>query len=257
MHSKTQHAASWLRQIRVCDHTEGNVGSSNDNLNEVKNNAGRCLLLIQEVKTNHKKDSKTFFDNGSTCVLVRNDFANEAGLQGTDIIMEITTVGGNQTTLHTKMYVVELVTTEGKTEKLLAYGINEISSEISAIQINNIIHHFLDVGVSSHQLSRPTGKIDLLIGQRYARLHPTKAAVSEDLVLYKSMFGTGWVLGGYNPNAAPEGTRITDNAHKIFWVSVNIKQVQNSPDIQTVMAHNAKHSLHHSGPSYKETLKKK
>ena len=78
--------------------------------------------------------------------------------------------------------------------------------------------------------------------------------VSDDLVLYKSMFGTGWILGGYNSNITPENTRIQENAHHISHASISIRQAVDVPDPVRVVAHHAKHSISHSGPAIKKEL---
>ena len=75
--------------------------------------ANGCILLIQEVATDHDKIAKVFFDKGSTCVLIRNDFANDTNLKGMPVVIDLITVGGHTNTLQTNLFLVKLVDTEG------------------------------------------------------------------------------------------------------------------------------------------------
>ena len=45
-------------------------------------------------------------------------------------------------------------------------------------------------------VQRRSGEVELLIGNNYAPLHPIRIDTNEGLVLYKSEFGSGRILGG-------------------------------------------------------------
>ena len=87
---------------------------------------------------------------------IRNKYAEENNLEGKDVIMEIIIVGGAKTTLQTKMYCIGLIDKEGKKEDIL-----DISSDITHIKLDKVIHNFIDLKVRLDQVERPTGKIDI------------------------------------------------------------------------------------------------
>ena len=60
------------------------------------------------------------------------------------------------------MNCIGLIDKEGKKEDILAYGIENISSDITHIKLDNVIHNFTDLKVRLDQVERPTGKIDIL-----------------------------------------------------------------------------------------------
>ena len=70
-------------------------------------------------------------------------------------------------------------------------------------------------------MKRPVGKIDLLVGQRYAKIFPKEFLIKEDLVLYKSKFGSGWILGGYSKELADDNTHIDPTAYHVSQATVN------------------------------------
>ena len=91
-----------------------------------------------------------------TQLLIRNKYAEENNLEGKDVIMEIIIVGLAKTTLQTKMYCIGLIDKEGKKEDIL-----DISSDITHIKLDKVIHNFTDLKVRLDQVERPTGKIDI------------------------------------------------------------------------------------------------
>ena len=110
--------------------------------------------------------------------------------------IQITNVVGNMTTVDTKVYVIQLLDKKNNEHEIIAFGLEAISTDISEIKVGRISHHFR--AVSDKDIKRPSGKIDLLLGLRYAKIFPRLYSVAKDLVLFKSHFGTGWVLGGYS-----------------------------------------------------------
>ena len=138
-------------------------------------------------------------------------------------------MGGVKTTLQTKMFCIDLIDKNGQKEKIVAYGIDTISSDITSIKLDNVVHKFADFNVSLNQVIRPTGKIDILIGQRYARLHPSHLKTIDDLVLYNSMFGSGWLIGGYSQQLSTERTKKSQMAQTISHANISIKPITGSP----------------------------
>jgi hypothetical protein len=79
-------------------------------------------------------------------------------------------VGGIYEKLTSHLYRVPLVNQYGKTVFIKAYGIERITSDIQAVNLDGVVHLFK--GVSAEEVARPTGPVDLLIGYEYAGFHP-------------------------------------------------------------------------------------
>ena len=75
-----------------------------------------------------------------------------------------------------------------------AFQIDEICGDLKQIKTHKFARLF--PSTSAAHIKRPKGKVQILIGNNYAPLHPTKTMSSQGLVLYESMFGTGKLLGG-------------------------------------------------------------
>ena len=104
----------------------------------------KVLLIIQEISmvvgTNRaQKKVITFFDPGSTCSLVLTNYAEENGLEGTPVTITIGTVNGEKERT-TKLYGVELLTTEGERKMVRAFGMEKISEKVPYICFDGVKH---------------------------------------------------------------------------------------------------------------------
>ena len=89
----------------------------------------------------------------------------------------------------------------GNRHLVKAFGLNSISGELPVIQLDGIKYHFSnEVQANWGRMARPTGEIEVLIGNEVAHLHPTHFETMERMVVKKSLFGTGWVLNGGHEN---------------------------------------------------------
>ena len=98
--------------------------------------------LLQEIPSENNEIVKTFFDAGSTCALVDNEFARRSNLKGTDVTIELITVGKNVNKIKTKLYCITLLDNNKEKHKIFAYGLDEISSEITAVRLGSVEHKF-------------------------------------------------------------------------------------------------------------------
>ena len=99
----------------------------------------------------------------------------------------MTKVGGSEEVLTSKLYDIPLLNINGKKWYIRAYGIDKISSNISRMNVNNVISLF--GGVMVNDITQPEGEVDLLIGYDYAGLHPVKQQAVDNLILLCSEFG--------------------------------------------------------------------
>ena len=171
---------------------------------------GETLLLIEKVKTDDGH-VVTFWDNGSTISLVARSYVRRKRLPGVPISYDLTTVGGVTTTHHTTLYIITIVDREGKNHLIKAFEIEEICGELKRIRTDKFARLFLSTKPS--EIRRPHGRIEILIGSNNLPLHPSKDSVCEGLVLFKSLFGRGKVLGGSHCDIR-ETDAINSQAHQ-------------------------------------------
>ena len=147
----------------------------------------------------------TFFDDGSTCSIVLNCLAKQYGLLGEKVTVTIETLNA-VTTKETMLYMVELLDRDGVRRLVRAFGFDNISEPMGSIELDGVKYmfsdkmqeKFLDWGV------RPSGQVELLVGSEVAHIHPTADETVENLVIKKSIFGTGLVLNGGHPSIRTE-----------------------------------------------------
>ena len=87
-----------------------------------------------------------------------------------------------------------LLDRRGDKHAIKAYQIDDICGEIKEMRIDEYVHLF--PSLSLKDVERRGGKVDLLIGNNYAPLHPRRINICEGLALYESQFGTVRILGG-------------------------------------------------------------
>ena len=187
------------------------------------------LLLIQSINTTHITKTVAFWDGGSTLTLVSKSYALRNKLQGVPILYDLMTVGGEMTTHDTMLYEITLVSRKGEHHVIQAFEIEDICGSMAPVNTKQFAKLFPSTKPS--EISRPSGAIDILIGNNYAPLHPDKKYISQGLVLYESQFGTGKVLGGAHVRVN-ETVSISAGAHRCAKARVrNVRisrQVKNS-----------------------------
>ena len=72
---------------------------------------------------------------------------------------------------------------------LKVYGIDKITNDIAEVELKPIIKQFKNVDL--HDVRRPSGEVDVLIGYDYAGWHPTPEQVNEHLIILSNLFGSG------------------------------------------------------------------
>ena len=126
--------------------------------------------------------------------------------------MRLTTCGGVETCVESYQYTISLLDERGTSYSVKAYGIEKITNDITSVGVESIAHLFKDV--STFDLQRPAGSVDLLIGLEYAAWHPRRVQSSGHLLLLKNQFGI--CIGGSHE-------LLSENARKnILQVSVNV-----------------------------------
>ena len=122
-------------------------------------------------------------DRPATLSLITNRAAEMLKLRNEDVTLEIIKVGNTSEISRSKRYTLCIRDKEGIDWNLFCYGINEITSDASEIDIKSIVSVFS--GVTKDDLLRPVGEVDLLIGGDYCSLLPSIIQRVGDLQLLK------------------------------------------------------------------------
>ena len=113
-----------------------------------------------------------FFDDGSNCSVIRTALAEQLGLWGDPVTLELGTVNAT-IIVNTKLYCVELVDMNGTRHLVRAFGLETLSGPLPIVSLRMIKGEFsVTVQVNWEKLARPSGEVDLLIGSEMAHLHP-------------------------------------------------------------------------------------
>ena len=139
---------------------------------------------------------KTLWDGGSTLSFITIQKAKEMNLQGTSVRLELIKVGGVKERLNSYRYKIFLRDKDMNLAQIEVIGLNQISSEISSINIRGLVKLFPKI--YSDRIERPfSGNIDCLLGYNYAAFHPVPVEGVGQLLILKNKFG--YVIGGSHP----------------------------------------------------------
>ena len=141
------------------------------------------------------KTCNLLYDSGSNINLIRHAYAQELGLPGSPVSQVLQVTGKEPEQQDTFLYNIPLRRTRGEIEYVAAYGIQNITAYLSPVSLVPIITFFSAVRLKDIQ--RPIGKVDLLLGVHEARLFPTSLESHDNLLLQRSIFGSGLLLSGY------------------------------------------------------------
>ena len=157
------------------------------------------ILSMQSISTK-SGDANCFFDDGSDVCLILNAAAQRLGLEGEDVVMQLTTCTD---VVHrfSQMYNIILMDNEGEEHTIQAFGIDRITRKIQNVDVDGVKEIFsIDIQeVWDSVRTRPSGEVDLLVGNNHLGLHPTELEAVGNIKVLKSKFGSGLVLSGSHP----------------------------------------------------------
>ena len=146
--------------------------------------------IVQVPIVGTKQEVCVFLDGGSDASYITFKCANRLGLKPKrKLNLEVTTVGNVETTVPTSVYDVPLKTTEGEIVVIEAYGMSEITSEVSKFNLNTVAKLFPKFDPLS--LQREASTVDILVGSDNFGLHPKKELASSggNLSIMSGKFG--------------------------------------------------------------------
>ena len=150
------------------------------------------------------KCGNVLLDSGAQVSLIRQGTAETLGLKGKDVSITITKVGGEDETIKTKEYNVQLTCIDNnKRFTVKAIGIHGISDEIPAVKTSHLPEVF---GVPNTRFRRGKGHVDLLIGIDHVHMHAGETRQVDHLLARKSPLG--WVVFGGKPEQICDVTSI-------------------------------------------------
>ena len=147
------------------------------------------------------RESNVMFDTCATLTLVRDEFAKVCQFPSKPITVEITTLGGEKSLLHTRAYKMKVSPQQGNPYSLIGVGVPEIAS-VPKMSSNLRANVERELGEPIH---RGSGAVDVLIGINYPRMHTGSCIDVGNYVTRKTPLG--WVVFG----ADTDGVTSTQN----------------------------------------------
>ena len=141
------------------------------------------LIAVDEYKTSMRK-CKTInciFDSGATISLITFNKAAMLSLQGTEVMLTVTKVGGNQDKFLSYKYYLQLVDRKEEIVEFEVYGIDKMAKGINVKGVSSIFKN-----VNLEELIHPIGEIDVLIRFKYAGYHPVTEQSADHLLVMQN-----------------------------------------------------------------------
>ncbi|XP_022799862.1 uncharacterized protein LOC111337764 [Stylophora pistillata] len=150
------------------------------------------------------KRGNILLDSGAQLTLIRSGTAESLGLDGKEVTITITKIGGEEEQTRTREFKVQVTSLVNKRSFVVkAVGIPQISDDIAGISKENAAKASL---LTKEKIFRGSGPVDLLIGIDHARMHTGETRQSEHLVARNSPLG--WVVFGTTASKGQEKGRL-------------------------------------------------
>ncbi|XP_072178137.1 uncharacterized protein [Diadema setosum] len=184
-----------------------------------------ALLPVVTVTMMGSKDqsysANCLLDSGAQISLVRRSVAENLGLKGKPISINITKVGCVTEEVQTKIYRLRLRSLDdNRVYRVSAVGLDSINDDIVQVQTDDLCKTF---NLGQNCLHRSSGSIDVLVGIDHAKLHTGETRQKGNLVARHTPLG--WVVFGADPDhQAAKSTvlnvMVTDAVDlKDFWTT--------------------------------------
>lgn len=154
----------------------------------------QAILMITSLKIKSHCIG-ALWDPGANTTLITHRAAQRLYLKGVDVYLTITKVGNECQSGPSKEYIVPVSDLNGKIWEIKAYGIDEITADVSPVSMHGVAALFDNI--TEVDIQRPHGKLDILIATDCCRLLPEKVQEVGNLQLMKNQFG--YCLRGSHP----------------------------------------------------------
>ena len=189
------------------------------------------VLLAMSTATSNDKHVTILWDSGSDVSLITHKAAARLDTRGRDVDVSIVGVGNNAVVLKSKEYSIPLVDLEGKLHNICAFGMDEITSSVRHICMEQIAARFPNIKTTD--ISRPEGGVDMLIGVDHCAILPTVVDTVENIQLLKGPFG--YYVRGSLCETGSSGKREYENK-RILLNHVNVTSRINTIRVETPAA---------------------
>ena len=133
-------------------------------------------------------------DSGSDTDYVRHGFAETLGMEGEPHVCRLKVVDMDYRTVNTARYSLTVVDRDGDPHTIAAKGLGSITTLPPDPDLSPLLPLLGDV--TEQVLTRPQGRVDVLLGLRNSKLHGRDVGEWGNLRLLQSRFGCGWALRG-------------------------------------------------------------
>lgn len=195
--------------------------------NAVSGKACTALLNVSVVYSRNQPVN-VLWDSGSDVSLITHRMARKLGLKGRDISLSMVKVGNVIEHQSSKEYCVPLMDKAGRVWDIDVIGINEISTTIKEVDLSRI--PMLFAGITTLDVNRPRGEIDILIGTNYSELLPRVIQTNKGLQLLENQFGLS-IRGRHNEITSSVNTshNIVVRTHKLSGM-VHLNEIAIAPE---------------------------
>ena len=176
-----------------------------------------------------RSTARTFWDDGSTRVLIREEFAESLGLVRKEIKYTLESVGyAEERTGH--IYLLSLLDMYGKAHKIWGYSIDRImlSSVPDMAALETIFPH-----VPREAFRAMAEKeVDIFIGLNMSLIFPAGGNGvdhSGGIRVKRSIFASGWVVGGVLPGVQPRSGKFSLSTKAVVARTAKVHVVPESP----------------------------
>ena len=186
------------------------------------------LHYVQDIIVNKGDEARSIWDNGSNRALVNNTFAEENNLKSRKATVTMNVVGEVKK-VETKIYELDLQDMYGRQHSIWGYGIDNIIDPDDPVDLQPVRHLFPHVPEQAF-IPLPKKRIDILIGLNYNALHPSGGLGVDsvgNLKALRSIFGSGWVIGGCHKSLKSSPLRFSTQA-----AAARLARVTVIPDIE-------------------------
>ena len=175
---------------------------------DVVNEAADTVPYFQDIPVEgYDVKARTFWDRGSTRVLIRQEFAESLGLVKKKVSYTLEAVG-SVSEMTGYIYLISLVDMYGKSHRIWGYSIDRImlSSVPDMSALESVFPHVPKEAFKA----MIEQEVDILIGLNMNHIMPDGGSgvdKSGGISVKRSIFAPGWVVGGVLPDDQVSGDR--------------------------------------------------
>ena len=198
-HSKLLHDSGNVYCAALNAATSHLLGPATDLFSCVKESE-ETIFFLQDIPIRKSRVlARVMWDKGSNRVLVSEAYAKKCNLVSKEVTYLIEVVGKEPEQMHSKIYLLDMIDMYGNVHTIWGYGVPKImtSSVPDLSHVRHLFPHIPDQAFSP----LATKEVDVLIGLNMNELQPAGGLGNDrvgGLTALRSLFGTGWVVGGHH-----------------------------------------------------------